>query len=187
MRRRMLAAGIAALAIAVSTMVATMSAASADPLSASPLGGPTPNAKLPAAIQVDETKFKVVETLRGVGKQVYDCTNGAYVFREPMAGLFTTRGLPAGIHGKGPFWDDFDGSRVEGATKASVDAPTDPAKNVKWLLVGATANFGEGGVLKNVQFIQRTDTRGGQPPATCSGSAALAVDYTTFYVFWAPR
>src|SRR5207342_310527 len=106
MRRRMFAAGIAALAIAVSTMVATMSVATADtvPTTAARAGGPTPNAKLPAAIQVDEKQFKVVETLFGAGKQVYDCTSGTYKFREPMAGLFTLRGLPAGIHGAGPFW-----------------------------------------------------------------------------------
>lgn len=80
-------------------------------------------------IQVDETKFKVVETLRGVGKQVYDCVGGTYSFREPMAGLFTTRGLPAGIHGAGPFWADFDGSKVVGMSPVSVASP-DGAANI---------------------------------------------------------
>ncbi len=67
------------------------------------------------AFQVDDTQFKIVASLRGVGKQVYDCatSGGAFVFREPVAGLFTSRGIPAAIHGKGPFWANFDGSRVE--------------------------------------------------------------------------
>ncbi len=191
MRRRMFAAGIAALAIAVSTMVATISTATADPLSTTTTtttraGGPTPNAKLPAAIQVDETKFKVVETLFGAGKQVYDCNSGGtYTFREPMAGLFTLRGLPAGIHGAGPFWADFDGSKVIGTGAVSVPSPAGPS-NVAWLRLAAASNAGTGGVLSNVAFIQRTDTRGGAAPAKC-GAPTVAVDYTTFYVFWAPR
>jgi hypothetical protein len=84
--KRVFATALAAVA-AASFMIGTMSSASAgdvaDPaaIAASARTGITPNAQLPAAIQVDESMFKVVETLRGVGKQVYDCTNGKYMFR----------------------------------------------------------------------------------------------------------
>ncbi len=193
MKRRVVAACLAAIAVIATAMTVTISAATADtPSGGGVLAGPTPNSKLTGALaplQVDEKAYKVVETLRGVGKQVYDCQSGAYVFREPMAGLFTTRGLPAGIHGAGPFWADFDGSKVIGNTKdplsATVPSPNGP-NNVAWLKVAAASNAGTGGVLSNVKFIQRTDTRGGAAPATC-GAPTIAVDYTTWYVFWAPR
>jgi hypothetical protein len=149
--------------------------------------------QLPEVIRVDETKFKVITTLRGVGKQVYDCVDGKYKFREPMAGLFTFRGLPAGIHGapsapSSPLWADFDGSRVVGDT-TSPEFHSDPfggPSNVNWLKVPAAATAGTGGVLSNVKFIQRIDTRGGAAPSTC-GAPTVAVDYATNYVFWAPK
>ena len=186
MNRRMLSFAAAAVAIVAATMTASLSAATADPSPTTARGGgPTPNSMLPADIQVDESQFKVVETLRGIGKQVYDCTGGKYVFREPMAGLFSTRGLPAGIHGAGPFWADFDGSKVVGTSPVSVASPDGP-NNIAWLKVTAASNAGTGGVLSNVKFIQRTDTRGGVAPATC-GAPTISVDYATFYVFWASR
>ena len=78
--------------------------------------GVSPDRNLPDAIRVDDTKFKIVASLRGVGKHVYDCdaSGTKYTFREPVAGLFTSRGVPAGIHAKGPFWANFDGSHVDG-------------------------------------------------------------------------
>ena len=130
----------------------------------------------------------MVETLRGVGKQVYDCVGGKYSLREPMAGLFTLRGLPAGIHGAGPFWADFDGSKVVGSSAippVSVPSPDGPA-NIAWLKVTAGSNAGQGGVLSTVKFIQRINTHGGVAPATC-GAPTISVDYTTFYVFWVSR
>jgi hypothetical protein len=188
--KRVLAIALAAVA-AASFMIGAVSSASAgdvaDPsaIAASGRTGITPNSQLPAAIQVDESAFKVVETLRGVGKQVYDCVNGAYKFREPIAGLVTLRLAPAGIHGAGPFWASFDGSKIIGATVASAPSPAGAA-NIAWLKVGATSNAGTGGVFSNVAFVQRTDTRGGVAPATCS-APTVSVDYTTIYVFWAPK
>lgn len=192
MKRRVLAAGIAALAIAGSVMIATVSAATADPLTSGVRGGPTPNSDLPAAIRIDDPQLKVVEMLRGVGKQVYDCKGGTYAFREPIAGLFKAQGLPlpAAIHGAGPFWADFDGSKVVGSStidpvKAFV--PADNKTDIPWLKVTAGTNAGTGGVFSNVKFIQRTDTHGGVAPASCTEPSTVSVDYTAFYVFWGPR
>jgi hypothetical protein len=152
--------------------------------------GVTPNANLPKEIQVDATQNHVVATLRGVGKQVYDCsTGGAWTFREPVAGLFTTNGIPAAIHGKGPFWADFDGSHVDGTGAVSPPASppyTDLTKNVPWLRLVGTPALNTTGVFSNVAFIQRIDTRGGvAPTGTCTGTSTKAVDYTANYVFWA--
>jgi hypothetical protein len=140
-----------------------------------------------------------VASLRGVGKQIYDC-NAGHTFttpaREPAAGLFTSRGIPAGIHGKGPFWTNFDGSHVDGLpldpTSASVPspdpAPPAPAKNIAWLRLAATPTPNTTGVFSNVKFIQRIDTHGGVAPTSCTApNTTLAVDYTANYVFWAPK
>ena len=198
MRRRLFTSLAAAAAVAASLLITSGASASAEappPAAATADGrgfGVTPNSQLPAAIQVDETKYKIVATLRGVGKQVYDCNaTGTYTFREPMAGLFTSRGIPAGIHGAGPFWADFDGSKFVGNTaspdSAAVDSPVDPTKNIKWLKVAKASTVGTGGLFSAVEFVQRVDTRGGVAPASCTAPATASVDYTTNYVFWAPK
>ena len=168
MKRRFLAGLAAAAAVTASVlMVSGADAATPDATAAgAQSAGVTPDANAPEDIQVGEG-FKIVASLRGVGKQIYDC-NGRHVhFREPAAGLFTSRGVPAAIHGKGPFWTNFDGSRVDGkATKSSVvrSASADPTKNVPWLKLVATPTPNTTGVFSNVAFIQRIDTRGGVAP-----------------------
>ena len=201
--RRVLATIAAATALAASLMVTGVGAAGATELAPSTQagatadrnggGGPTPNADLPPTIRVDDPTLKVVSTMRGIGKQVYDCVSGKYSFREPIAGLVSTRGVPTGIHGAGPFWASFDGSKVTGSTNpqeapVAVDPPKGSPAGVKWLKVTAGARAGTGGVFSNVKFIQRTDTRGGlAPPTPCTAPSTVSVDYSTFYVFWAPK
>jgi hypothetical protein len=190
--KRQLFAGLAAVATVTASLIFASSASAAAPdptaaaAAAAAIGGGTPNAKLPADIQVDETQFKIVASLIGVGKQIYDCTGAGFTFREPAAGLFTSRGIPAAIHGKGPFWTDFDGSRVDGS--GAVADPVGGPKNVPWLKLIATPAPNTTGVLSNVAFIQRLDTRGGVAPAgTCTAPRTVAVDYTANYVFWAKK
>ena len=201
MRRRLFTSLAAAAAVAASLLITSgASASAADATSVPPtmnagpqIGGVTPSSvPKDSPIYVDETKYKIVATLRGVGKQVYDCNaTGTYTFREPMAGLFTSRGIPAGIHGAGPFWADFDGSKFVGNTaspdSAAVDSPVDPTKNIKWLKVAKASTVGTGGLFSAVEFVQRVDTRGGVAPTSCTAPATASVDYTTNYVFWAPK
>jgi Protein of unknown function (DUF3455) len=188
--KRVIATALAAVA-AASFLIGSVSSASAgdvaDPaaIAASARTGITPNSQLPPAIQVDEAAFKIVDTQRGIGKQVYDCVGGTYRFREPIAGLVSLRLVPTGIHGAGPFWASFDGSKVVGTSPVASPSPAGPG-NIPWLKVTAASTAGTGGVFSNVAFIQRTDTRGGVAPATC-GAPTVAVDYTTIYVFWAPK
>jgi Protein of unknown function (DUF3455) len=200
MKRRIFTGLAAAAAVTASILITSpASAAGATPElsatnTAAQSAGVTPNAKLPAAIQVDAAHH-VVATLRGVGKQVYDCSAaGVWTFREPVAGLFTSRGVPAAIHGKGPFWASFDGSHVDGSGAVSPPASppyTDLTKNVPWLrLAGAQPTQPPGvrttGVFSNVDFIQRIDTVGGVAPiGNCTAPSTKAVDYTANYVFWA--
>jgi Protein of unknown function (DUF3455) len=180
MKRRFLAGLVAAAAVTASiVMVSGADAATPDPTAAgAQSAGVTPNGKLAAAIQVDETQNKVVLTLRGVGKQIYDCNAGGTFTtpaREPAAGLFTSRGIPAGIHGKGPFWTNFDGSHVDGSGAVSTPS-TDPTKHVAWLRLVASSSPKTTGAFGNLTFIQRVDTRGGVPPTTCAAGSTVAVD-----------
>lgn len=193
MGRRLLASLAATAAVAASLLIGSGSAGAtpetaADSASAASRAGNgvTPNAKLPKDIRVDETAFKIVATLRGVGEQVYTCTNGAYALREPVAILSGLRGGSVGIHGKGPFWAHFDGSRVDGSAPIAVPSPAGPA-NIAWLKVTGTPVPNAPGTFGKVAFIQRTDTRGGAAPTSCTGTSTLAVEYSTIYVFWAPK
>jgi len=186
MKRRFFACLAAAAAVTSSLlMVSGADAATPDATAAGAQStGVTPEANVPAAVQVGPG-FKVVASLRGVGKQIYDCNGSTYTFREPAAGLFTSRGVPAAIHGKGPFWTNFDGSRVDGRATTPPSSVSPDPKSVPWLKLIGTPT-GANGVFSNVAFIQRIDTRGGLAPATCTGTSTIAVDYTANYVFWAP-
>jgi hypothetical protein len=188
MKRRFFAGLVAAAAVTASTvMVSAADAATPDATAAgAQSAGVTPDANVPEPVRVGPG-FRIVASLRGVGKQIYDCNSGgAFTFREPAAGLFTSRAVPAAIHGKGPFWTNFDGSRVDGSGAVSAPAPTDPTKNVPWLKLVGTPTPNTTGVFSNVAFIQRIDTRGGVAPAgPCTAPTTVAVDYTANYVFWA--
>jgi hypothetical protein len=195
MQRRMLPMITALLAVTASLALSAVGTASAGTLAPQAAaaeaarggggGGVTPNSKLPVVIQVTEPGLTVVATLRGVGKQVYKCTNGAPGSPEPVATLEELRGSKriVGIHGAGPFWASLDGSKVaRSGDVVSAKPPAGSPPGVDWLKVPVTSQLGAG-VFSKVVFVQRIDTRGGLPPATCTGP--VAVDYSTNYVFWA--
>ena len=143
---------------------------------------------VPLTIRVTEPGLTVVATLRGVGKQVYKCPNGVPVVpSEPIATLEELRGGKriVGIHGAGPFWASLDGSKVLATGAAAQIAPPEGnPPRVNRQKVPLASQLGAG-VFSKVQIVQRIDTRGGLPPANCTGT--VAVDYSTNYVFWAPR
>lgn len=152
---------------------------------------PFDNEKLPVAVQVDANRHKVLATRIGVGVQVYDydSTNGRWTLREPQANLYDVEtGMQHGIHFAGPFWTDTDGSRVKAKASGEVEAPVDSARNVKWLRLEAVESSGSNNdVLRQVTFIQRVLTSGGQPPSTresADGCDTVGVPYTALYVFW---
>ena len=185
MKRRFFASLAAAAAVTASmVMVSAADAATPDATAAdAQSAGVTPDANVPEAVRVGPG-YKIVASLRGVGKQIYDCNGAAYAFREPAAGLFTSRGVPAAIHGKGPFWTNFDGSRVDGSPTTPPSSAQPDLKSVPWLKLVGTPT-GASGVFSKVAFIQRIDTHGGLAPTSCSGASTIAVDYTANYVFWA--
>jgi len=199
MNRRFVTGLATATALAGSLLITGVNSASAAPDSSAAAaadargggGGVTSNDRLDASIKVTDPTLKIVATMRGTGKQVYDCNaSEAWALREPVATLAAQRGGQGGIHGAGPFWASFDGSRVVSISPVPAENQfKSPAglTNINWLKVTAKENFGQG-VFGKVKTIQRIDTRGGAAPTTaCTTGNTIAVDYSTNYVFWAPK
>jgi Protein of unknown function (DUF3455) len=159
-----------------------------------PAAADTPHSplKVPPALQVPAGQELVWDVV-GVGVQIYDCKPSTtdpnvsvWTFREPAAGLYDHGRQLVGIHFRGPTWESFDGSSVVGAAVASVPAPRPGA--IPWLLLQAVANQGDG-VLANVDYIQRLQTKGGIAPAgPCDPTqdGTLSVPYRARYLFYAP-
>jgi Protein of unknown function (DUF3455) len=176
MRRRPFLLGLLAL------LSATLVAGAAVPAGA---GGKPP--EVPPTLRPPAGQ-KVVLDVVGKGVQIYDCnaTTRAWAFREPAAVLYGRRGRPVGIHFRGPTFESFDGSNVVGAVQASEPAP-DPATAIPWLLLAAVSTQGDG-VLGQVDFVQRLETRGGvAPTGACdpASDSTVAVPYRARYVFYA--
>jgi hypothetical protein len=191
MNRRIFTSLAATTAVAASILISS-GAAEAAPDTATAAstadargGGATANTSVPTPIRVTDPALKIVATMHGAGKQVYVCgSDGKYALREPVA-VLSSRGGTAGIHGKGPYWASFDGSKVTGAAGPVQDKTLSGDTNVPWLLVTAASTEGETGVFSKVKFIQRLDTRGGVAPSSCTAPSTIARDYSANYVFWA--
>jgi hypothetical protein len=116
----------------------------------------------------------------GSGDQVYGCANGSWALKTPDAKLLNQEGSVIGRHFAGPTWQLNDGSWVKGKAVAKQVAPD--ATAVPWLLL---ESVGGSGRLREVRFIQRTGTTGGNAPGgSCSQSATRRVPYTATYSFY---
>ena len=162
------------------------------PVAAAQAGGepaPPAPAGVPAALAVPEGQVLLFRAF-AQGTQVYDCpaAGGAWTFRQPVATLLDESGRDLGIHGRGPFWAGYDGSRVVGATQANAPA-RDPAQDIPLLLLRTTSTAGDGRFAA-ANFIQRLDTRGGVAPAgPCDPNVASSVEvpYHAIYYFYGDR
>jgi hypothetical protein len=123
------------------------------------------------------------------GDQIYTCKeqNGQYswALKAPEAQLSDQDGKPLGRHFAGPSWELNDKSAVTGKMIAHADSPDKDA--IPWLLVGVVDHSGNG-LLTNVTYIQRVDTKGGKAPATgCDAPHAgqeVRVPYSAKYLFY---
>jgi hypothetical protein len=124
----------------------------------------------------------------GTGVQRYACAAGhdgaAWHLLGPDAVLTDAHGVARGHHTVGPSWKATDGSRIVGAVLQTIPAPVPGA--VPWLVLAARTHTGHG-IMDDVAFILRIDTRGGQAPATGCGAATLGatadIRYRATYVF----
>lgn len=150
---------------------------------------------VPAAIEAPTTVSPALRWLAR-GTQNYTCSAKAdgsgveWKLTAPDAKLYATADPGAeqvGIHGAGPSWTANDGSRFVGNASAAKKAPSPDPAAVAWLLVPKQEGT-VSGTLGGVEFVQRVDTAGGQPPATgCDAAtvgATVQVPYTATYVFY---
>ncbi len=109
------------------------------------------------------------------------------MFQAPVARLFDANQNEVGTHGDGPLWNFEDGSSIQGVPFAKSSSP-DPA-SIPWLLLKGVKPR-RVGVLTAVDFIRRSDTKGGTPPTSgCDpvhkGDIAR-IPYTATYTFYTP-
>ena len=128
--------------------------------------------------------------LRGRGAQVFRCEKsdgtGAWVFRQPDAELLDDAGKVVGRHGANFSFEHADGSRLVATIAAYDDAPK--PTDLKWLLF-TTKSYGKG-AFDGVTHVQRVNTTGGIPPASCELAHAgriLRIDFTSDFVFYRTR
>jgi hypothetical protein len=156
---------------------------------------PMPPSNVPPAIRVPATAV-LTRALHASGVQIYECRSSppgaaplAWSLQAPAADLADRSGKDVGRHYEGPTWEANDGSKVVGELVAHDPGPVPSA--IPWLLLRAKSTSGKG-MFAKVQFIQRLDTVGGQPPQTGCDSAhsgqRTRVAYSADYYFYsAPR
>ena len=123
------------------------------------------------------------------GVQIYTCEAKGnlfqWTFTAPEANLFDKQGRQIGTHFAGPTWKMADGSEIVGEVVAKADAPERDA--IQWLVLRAKAHEGQG-ILADVAFVRRTDTRGGMAPtAGCDAghvSEQVRMRYSATYQFF---
>ncbi len=146
---------------------------------------------VPDAIKAPEG-LKVILLAHATGSQIYTCTASSegkfsWTLKAPEAELKDAKGKTIGSHFAGPSWKLDDGSEIKGKAAAKADAPD--ANSIPWLLVNVVSNSGKG-ALAQVTFIQRVNTKGGQPPASVCDEAhkdkETRSSYSADYYFYAP-
>ena len=151
---------------------------------------------VPVAVAVP-TNTTIILHVYARGVQIYQCTQDmkdtshyVWVFREPMATLFTSADYikEVGKHylntTKNPTWELSDGSLISGIKLQQAPSPDSDA--IPWLLLSGVAKSGKGR-LTNVAFIQRLYTHGGLAPKNADQSQKgqiLQVPYTAEYLFY---
>jgi hypothetical protein len=166
---------------------------------------PIPIVTIPTAIEVpagNVVKFRVHAT----GTQTYTCqamtpaTDGGasdggadagattYAWSAasvPAADLSDENNVKVGMHYAGPTWMSTDGSDVVGVKEAA--SPGTTATDIPWLRLKAASHMGAG-VMADVTYVQRVNTKGGVAPATGCDAAHVdmktSVAYTADYWFY---
>ena len=125
--------------------------------------------------------------LHGQGVQIFRCdaqpAGRRWMYRLPEADLADTGGTVTVHHGANQSFEHVDGSRLLGEVADHVPAPVENA--LPWLLLN-TKSFGKG-ALAGVTQVQRIDTVGGMPPASCDGAQlgqVLRVPFSADFVFF---
>ncbi len=133
-----------------------------------------------------EGKLEVMR-LHGEGVQIFRCEaqgdTRRWNYRLPEAELRDGRGATRIRHGANQSFEDVDGSRLVGEVLDHVASPVEGA--LPWLLL-STKSFGTG-ELAAVSHVQRINTVGGMPPASCESvqlGQVLRVPFNADFVFY---
>jgi hypothetical protein len=183
----------------VVSVIALASAGCAQGPTAGRAGSPTieepPNPAAPGAIYSlfhptlkapPEGKLEVMR-LHGEGVQIFRCEaqgdTRRWNYRLPEAELRDGRGATRIRHGANQTFEDVDGSHLVGDILDHVASPVEGA--LPWLLL-STKSFGTG-ELAAVSHVQRINTVGGMPPASCDSAQlgqVLRVPFHADFVFY---
>jgi len=184
--------GRAGLAVGSALLSACASVGPGPAATAGPAKGTevaTPNLGLFSSIKAPSDREPVLK-LAARGVQVFRCEKrdgqGVWVFRQPDAELLDATGKVVGRHGANFSFEHVDGSRLVATIVAHEDAPK--ASDLRWLLM-TTRSFGKG-AFDGVTHVQRINTSGGMPPASCDAAHAgrvLRVDFTSDFLFYTLR
>jgi len=152
-------------------------------------GVAAPSLGLFSKIKVPDDREPVLK-LAARGVQVFRCEKrdgqGAWMFRQPDAELLDAAGKVVGRHGANFSFEHVDGSRLVATIAAHDEAPK--PTDLRWLLM-TTRSFGKG-AFEGVTHVQRINTAGGMPPASCDAAHAgriLRIDFTSDFLFYRPR
>jgi len=180
------------LALAFTALVAgcqTVSAPSSTPGAAGRPAVAPPDLGFFSKIKVPNDREPVLK-LAARGAQVFRCekrdAQGVWIFRQPDGELLDGAGKVVGRHGANFSFEHVDGSRLLSTIAAHDDAPK--PTDLRWLLM-TTKSFGKG-AFEDVTYVQRVNTAGGMPPATCDLAQAgrvLRIDFTADFVFYRVR
>ncbi len=125
------------------------------------------------------------------GTQIYLCRSSAgkygWALEGPDASLYNAHGKIVARHYFGPHWQATDGSTIKGTVLDANASPQPHRGNISWLILSTTLQKGQG-IFSHVNFVTRTDTKGGGMPSAACGAAQngqkLAIPYTAIYTFF---
>ena len=134
---------------------------------------------------------RLVLQVIGEGVQIYNCVQRdgirAWTLNAPDAKLLDPASHQVlGIHGKGPMWQWNDGSAVSG--KVARSQPSTEPGSMPWLLLAASPLGDQKGILSTVIWVRRSETHGGDVPASPCAEAQVGttvrVAYSALYTFY---
>lgn len=119
----------------------------------------------------------------GIGFQIYHWNGTSWGVATPSATIYADAGGNGAVasHFAGPTWQSNSGGSVVG-TVADRCVP-DPA-SIAWLSLNGVPNGP--GIFSKVNFIQRLNTVGGNPPSTPGSTIGqeAKIPYTADYLFY---
>jgi hypothetical protein len=156
------------------------------PLAAQSLDPPTMPDAAKAIEVVPGAYVKVKYHFVAVGKQIYQCDNGAWAKSStPDATLYDMNSKLQIRHGAGPSWSMVDGKgTVKAISPTAIHFASPDGASIDWLKLDVD-KASRTGAFSDVGIVQRVYTGAGKAPATrCTANQVYESAYTAHYYFW---